>query len=382
MSERVAIVGVAQATFRPKRADVNYSEMAYEVISQVLGETGLTIERDVDNAVSCSHDIWDGQTISNIGITDVIGGHLRNEEKMAMDGSTAVYYAAIGILSGEFDCTLVLAHTKMSQTNRNVINNTAFDPIYTRLLGLDFTSAGALQAARYMRVRNITDRQVAKVVVQNLANAVHNPVAHNKGRYTIEEVLNAPVVAAPLREMDIAPGTDGAVALIMASEEKAKRITSSPVWILGMGTSYDAHYLGDRDLSECRALEQAAARAYKMAGITDPAREVDVIELSEEFSYQELLWLEGLGICAHGEAGHLIDSGFTALDGELPVNPSGGLLSGVPANVAGLNRVAEAALQLRGDAEGHQIHNPKMAVAQGHSGFCGQHQCVIVLGKE
>ncbi len=123
MADRVAIVGVAQTKFAPKRADVNYAELAYEVIKKVMADTGLEMKRDIDNSISCSHDIWDGQTISDIGITDVIGGHLRNEEKMAMDGSTAVYYGMIGILSGEFDCTLLLAHTKMSQTNRNIVNN-------------------------------------------------------------------------------------------------------------------------------------------------------------------------------------------------------------------------------------------------------------------
>jgi len=104
--------------------------------------------------------------------------------------------------------------------------------------------------------------------------------------------------------------------------------------------------------------------------------------LGEEFSYQELLWLEGLDMCDRGEAGRMIDSGMTALNGKKPVNPSGGLLGGVPANVAGLNRVAEAVLQLRGEAGERQVKNPHLAVAQGHSGFCGQHQCVIVLGNE
>jgi len=382
MSDRVAIVGVAQTRFSPKRPEVNYAEMAYEAIEEVLKNTRLSIERDIDNAISCSHDIWDGQTISNIGITDVIGGHLRNEEKMAMDGSTAVYYATIGILSGEFDCTLILAHTKMSQTNRNIVNNTAFDPIYTRLLGLDFTSAAALQAKRYMSCRNITEKLTAGVVVKNLSNAAHNPVAHNKGFYTIEDVLNSPLVAHPIRRMDIAPDSDGAVAMIVASERRAKIITDRPAWILGIGTCYDSYYLGDRDLSDCWALKKAAAQAYKMAGINDPSQDIDLIELGEEFSYQELLWLEGLGICGPGEAGELTASGLTAVDGALPVNPSGGLLSGVPTNVAGLNRVAEAALQIRGEATGHQIKDVKVAVAQGHSGFCGQHHCVIVLGRE
>jgi len=382
MADRVAVVAVAQTKFAPKRAEVNYAEMAYEVINRVLTDTGLDLDKDIGSKISCSHDIWDGQTISNIGITDVIGGHLQSEEKMAMDGSTAVFYGTVGILSGECDCALLMAHTKMSQTNRNIVNNDAFDPIYSRLLGLDYTSAGALQAKRYMYKYGITPEQVAKVVVKNLSNAALNPNAHRCGEFSVADVLSSPMLASPLHALDIAPDTDGAVAIILASEKKAKSITDRPVWVRGMGVCYDAHYLGDRDLADCMALERASAQAYRMAKIKNPRKEIDVIELGEEFSYQELLWLEGLGICGRGEAGHLTESGITAIKGKLPVNPSGGLLGGVPANVAGLNRVAEAALQLRGEAGHHQVKNPKIALAQGHSGFCGQHHCVIVLGKE
>lgn len=381
MTERVAIVGVAQTRFAPKRVDVNYGEMAYEAISQVLRDTGLTLPGDVDNAISCSHDIWDGQTISNIGITDVIGGHLRSEEKMALDGTTAVYYGMVGILSGEYNCTLIMAHTKMSQTNRNIVNNVAFDPIYTRMLGFDYTSAAALQARRYLYKYGLTREDTARVVVKNLANARHNPSAHQAGVVTIEDVLSSPAVATPIHRLDIAPDTDGAVAIIIASEERARQITDKPVWVLGIGSCYDAHYLGDRDLANTFALEKAAGRAYAMAGIKNPRRAVDLAEVGEEFSYQELLWMEGLGLCERGEAAKVVASGATAIGGKLPVNASGGLLSGVPINVAGLNRVAEAVLQLRGEAGERQVRGAKIAVAQGHSGFCGQHQCVVVLGN-
>ncbi|MFZ4437181.1 MAG: thiolase C-terminal domain-containing protein [Syntrophales bacterium] len=381
MTERVAIVGIAQTRFAPKRVDVNYGEMAYEAISQVLRDTGLTLPGDVDNAISCSHDIWDGQTISNIGITDVIGGHLRSEEKMALDGTTAVYYGMVGILSGEYNCTLIMAHTKMSQTNRNIVNNVAFDPIYTRMLGFDYTSAAALQARRYLYKYGLTREDTARVVVKNLANARHNPSAHQAGVVTIEDVLSSPAVATPIHRLDIAPDTDGAVAIIIASEERARQITDKPVWVLGIGSCYDAHYLGDRDLANTFALEKAAGRAYAMAGIKNPRRAVDLAEVGEEFSYQELLWMEGLGLCERGEAAKVVASGATAIGGKLPVNASGGLLSGVPINVAGLNRVAEAVLQLRGEARERQVRGAKIAVAQGHSGFCGQHQCVVVLGN-
>ncbi len=142
-----------------------------------------------------------------------------------MDGSTAVYYGAIGILSGEFNITLVLAHTKMSQTNRNVVNNDAFEPIFSRVLGLDYTSAAALQARRYMHRHGVSEEQVARVAVKNLGNAARNVKAHNIGNYSVSDVLNSPFVADPIRKMEIAPDTDGAVALIMASEKSARKIT-------------------------------------------------------------------------------------------------------------------------------------------------------------
>ena len=313
----------------------------------------------------------------------MIGGHLRNEEKMALDGSTAVYYGTVGILSGEFECTLLMAHTKMSQTNRNIVNNDAFEPIYTRLLGFDYTSAAALQARRYMYKYGVTPEQIARVVVKNLANAKKNAVAHQSGDFTVADVLSSPLVASPIRKLDIAPDTDGAVAMILASEKRARQITKTPVWIKGIGTCYDAYYLGDRDLAGVFALEKAAAQAYRMAGIKNPRRQIDVAEVGDDFSYQELLWMEGLGLCDRGEAGRMVESGATEIKGKLPVNPSGGLLGGVPTNVYGLNRVAEAALQVMGQAGDHQVSKDvKVAVAQGHSGFCGQHQCVVVLGKE
>jgi acetyl-CoA C-acetyltransferase len=118
-----------------------------------------------------------------------------------------------------------------------------------------------------------------------------------------------------------------------------------------------------------------------MAGITNPRKEVDLIEMSETFSYQELLWTEGLGICKPGEGGKLIDSGATLVEGNIPVNPSGGLLAGVPVTVAGMSRVAEASLQLRGEAGKHQIPDAEIAVAHGTAGVCGQMHCVLVLEK-
>jgi acetyl-CoA C-acetyltransferase len=178
------------------------------------------------------------------------------------------------------------------------------------------------------------------------------------------------------------PTSDGACAMILATEKKAKKLCSKPVWIRGVSNCYETHYLGDRDLAECDALVKAAKKTYSMAGITDPAKQINVAEISEEYSYQELLWMEGLGLCGRGEAGKIIDSGVTRLGGQLPVNPSGGMLAGNPTIVAGMTRIAEGVLQLRGEAGERQVAGAKVALAHGFTGVCGALQGVMILGKD
>jgi len=382
VSDRVAIVGVAQTKFEEQKPHQGFAEMAYEVVERVLRDTGLTIEEDIDSTVTSSQDFWDGRTISDIPIGDVAGGHLRPEEKVAMDSAQAVYYATIQILSGHYDVVLVVTHCKESQACRPIIENAAFDPIYQRTMGFDFLAAAALQARRYMYKYGITQQQCAQVVVKNLKNAQRNPFAQRSLDLTVEQVLNSPILASPIHHLEAKPQSDGACAMILAGEEKAKKITDKPVWVKGLGNCYDSYYLGDRDLADCQSLILAAKRAYRMAGVKNPRREIDVAEVSEEYAYQELLWYEGLGFCERGEGGRLIERGVTEIGGKIPVNPSGGILAGNPVTVAGMVRVAEAALQLRAEAKERQVPNVRTAIAHGQSGYCGQYHCVLILGRD
>jgi acetyl-CoA C-acetyltransferase len=148
-----------------------------------------------------------------------------------------------------------------------------------------------------------------------------------------------------------------------------------------MGQSYDVHFMGERDLAVSRALSQSAKTAYDMAGITDPATDLDLVEVSEHYAYQELIWTEALGLCPQGEGGKLLESGATQTNGKVPVNPSGGVLSGNPRMVAGLTRVAECALQLREEANERQVNGAKKALAHGTNGASGQEHCVFILEK-
>lgn len=381
MARRVGIVAVGQTKYHPNRCDVNEEELAYEAIKPALEAAGLTLS-DIDCAVTCSQDFWDGRTISDMNVQHVVGAHMGDEDKVTEDGINACYVGMARILSGHHDIVLVVAHTKESQAEKSLIENAAFDPIFMRQLGLDFLSAAAMQARRYMYKYGITAEQCAKVVVKNRANAKNNPFAQEPLDIKVGDVLSSKMLSSPIRLLDTKPTSDGACALIMASEEKARKLTDKPVWILGASNCYETHYLGDRDLAECDALTKAAQKAYSMAGIHNPLKQIDVAEISGEYSYQELLWMEGLGFCDRGEAGKLIDSGVTVMGGGLPVNPSGGVLPGNPVGVAGLTRMVEAVLQLRGEAGDRQVGGARVALAHGVTGICGQHHCVIALNKE
>jgi acetyl-CoA C-acetyltransferase len=256
-----------------------------------------------------------------------------------------------------------------------------FDPVYERILGLDSISSSALQARAYMDKYGITEEQCAKVSVKNHGNAKNNPNAQMPMDITVDDVMNSRKLAEPIKLYDCSPISDGACAIILANEERANKITDKPVWVKGVGHCAEAYHLGARDLADPIALKAAAEKAYSMAGIKEPFKELDVAEVYDAFSYMELLWMEGLGLCEPGMAGQLIDKGATGMEGELPINPSGGVLSAHPVMVAGLVRLAEAALQLRGDAGDMQIAGAKTALAHGINGLCGQSHCVWILGK-
>jgi acetyl-CoA C-acetyltransferase len=384
MARRLGIVAVAQTRYEEAKRTLHLQDLAYEPVGELLERTGLRFVDDgtgIDATITCSQDHWDGWTISNKNAIDGAGGHLRPEEKMAEDGAYALYYAAISVLGGHYDCVLVLAHTKESQADGRLIENSGLEPMYSRMLGLDFTSCAALQAALYQHTYLISPEHCAQVVVKNRCNAMHNPSAQAPREITVEDVLRSPYLSEPIREMEAKPVSDGACALIVATEEKARRWSDKPVWIEGLGCSYDRHYLGYRDLTDPVSLREAAKRAYGMAGITDPTKQIDVVELSEYYAYQELLWSEGLGLCDRGNGGRILESGATRIGGRIPINPSGGLLSGVPVNVAGLNRALEAVVQLRQEGGKRQVDGARTAVVHGTSGVCGQMQCVIVLRR-
>lgn len=384
MATRVGIVSVGLTKLSHARHDVNTEELSYEAVKQVMQETGLSFnkEGDIDHKVIVCDDLWEAETLSDIKLHNILGGHMGDCNKVPQDATQALLYSAAHIMSGHVDTVIVLATIKMSPAvSRNEVPNYGFDPLYMRGIGIDHISAAALQARTYMQTYSITREQCAKAVVKSRKNAKNNPYANESGDITVDDVLRAKMMASPLGELDVFPVTDGAVAIILACEEKAKKLAKKPVWINGMGTYRDRYHLGSRNLAVSESLEKAAQQAYKMTGITDPRKEIDFVEMGAEYSYQELLWSEGLGLCARGEGGKLIDSGATQVNGDIPIDPSGGMLSGYPTFVAGAASTAQAVLQLTGGAGAAQLDKADVALVHGVSGPCGQLQTVLVLGK-
>lgn len=381
MSDRVAIVGMAQTEYRSRIDEQHITEMVYEAVRAAMDSAGIDIAQ-VDNVVSCSQDFLDGRTISNRTIPEVEGAYLKSEAKVASDGAQAVVYGALRIMSGKYKTTLVLAHAKMSEGAQNTIANAMFDPIYQRHLGADDVSAAALQARAYLEKHGLPEEAMAMAAAHSLRNAADNPLVHGGADIGASEVLESKMLASPVRELMARPITDGACALVLAHEDVAGKYTDKPVWIAGFGIGTDAYYLGDRDLADSPALEDAAGKAYRMAGIKQASKEIDLIELTDYFSHQSLMAVEVMGFAEPGKGPELFESGDKARGGKLPVNPSGGVLGGNPLCVAGMTRVIECAKQIRGDAGDHQAGEPKTAVAQGGWGPAGQAQCVVVLRRE
>ncbi len=378
--DNIAIIGVAQTKYERRKKDKTYYDLVFEMTKGVLEDSGFALE-DIDNVITVSNDFLDGRTISSMAVGEAAGAFDKNISTVEGDGTFGAFYGAMRVLGG-FNTTLVVAHSKGSEGDVKYITNGMFDPIFQRLLGLEAISASALQANAYMDRYGVREESFAQVSVKNHANAKNNPYAHLPLELTIADVMGSQKMADPIKLLDCSPVSDGAAAIIIANEAHARKAKTKPVWIKGIAHCAEEYFLGDRDLANPKSLRDAAGRAYAMAGIADPLHSLDVVELYDVFSYMEPLWLEGLGLCNPGDGPKLLDDGITTMSGALPVNPSGGVLSSHALLVAGLARIIEAVLQLRGEAENRQVERARTALAHGINGPCGQSHCVWVLSTE
>lgn len=379
--DKAAIIGVGMTKIEANKVKDTFADMAWEAVNKALADAGMTID-DIDNVITTSSDFWDGRTISCMAVADASGAADKNTSCVEGDGTFGAFYGYARALSGSYKTTLVTGHSKGSQCVSSLITNSAFDPIYERGLGMDMITACAMQANAYLDRTGLKPEDMAMVSVKNHGNALKNPLAQLPMKISVDDVMKSEMIADPLRKLDCSPVSDGCCAVIIAHESAATKFKQQPVWIKGLSFCTDHFFFGDRDLARSNSLVEAAKNAYSMAGIKDPKKEIDVVELYDAFTYQELLWLEEMGLAEYGKAAALLKAGHFNMDGPLPVNPSGGLLAGHPVIAAGLYRIAEVVMQLRGDAGAHQVKNAKTGLAHGVNGLCGQSHCVWILDKE
>lgn len=379
--DRAAIIGVGMTKIEKNKVRDTFADMAWEAVNRALDDAGMTMD-DIDNVVTTSSDFWDGRTISCMAVGDASGAAHKNVSCVEGDGTYGAFYGMTRSLSGSYRTTLVTGHSKGSQCVTSLITNSAFDPIYERSLGMDMVTACAMQANAYMHRTKTTPEQLALVSVKNHGNAVKNPLAQLPMKLTVGDVLKSGMVADPLHKLDCSPVSDGCAAIIIAHESVASKFRQKPVWLKGVSFCADSFFFGDRDISRAKSLTEAAKKAYAMAGIHNPKKEIDVAEVYDAFTYQELMWLEEMGLADEAAAGTLLEKGEFGIGGRLPVNASGGLLSGHPVIAAGLYEMAAVVRQIRGDAGGFQVKKANTGLVHGVNGLGGQSHCVWILGKD
>jgi len=384
--KRVAIVGAGVTLFRRNFKETG-KELSYEAAKTALEAAGMEL-RDIQSVVvGSAPDAFDGVHMKGEYLADGAGAYHKPYKRVFVGGGTGVFAPLAGwwhVASGQFDTCLVVCEEKMSSCHPHpqYAFTTIFDPILERPIGMNLIWIFALEMNRYMHKHNIKKEDIALVAVKNKRNALDNPIAQLAANITVEDVLNSEIMAWPVQRLDVSPTSDGAAAVVLASEDVAKEVTDNPVWIDGVGWCIDSTQWTDRDLYYPDYLEYAARMAYKMAGIKNPPKEIDVAEPYDPFDYKELHHMEGLLLCKKGEAPKLTREGVTQRDGDLPTCPSGGLLGvGNPIAAAGLMKVCEIFWQLRGEAGKRQVPgDPRTGVAQAW-GDLMQYSSVIVLRR-
>ena len=372
-----------------RRSQETGKELSAIAVRSALQSAGIGLA-DVDAVcLTSAPDAFDGVHRKGDYLADGAGAWGKPMIRSYVGGGSGVFAPIQGwytIASGAADVVLVVAEEKMSscQPHPQGAFLTIFDNIIERPLGPNLLWIFALEMNRYMQTYGLNKRDIASVAVKNKRNAADHPAALlGQADITVEDVLNSETLAWPVQRLDVSPISDGAVALVMASEEAARRLTDRPVFVQGVGWNLDTTYWTNRDLSYPQYVENAAHMAYDMAGITEPRKQIHVAEPYDPFDYKELHHLEGLMLFDKGKAPEAAAAGVTARDGDLPACPSGGLLGvGNPIAAAGLMKVAELFWQLRGEAGGRQVPGtPERGVAQAW-GDLMQVGTVVVLGVE
>ena len=382
MSDRVAVVGVGAVPPRPLSVDRSYRELGFESATRAYGDAGVT-HQDIESFISVCEDFHEGTSITDEYTPDQLGAVLQPVHTIAGDGLQGVAAAVMLIRTGIADLVAVEAHCKTSNilTHEQVLAM-ALDPTYERALRVTPHFVAGMEMRRYLHETGSSEDAVAMVVVKNRRHALGNPVAAYGGILSPDDVLASAAVCEPLRELEISPNCDGAVVLVLASEEAARR-TPKPVWIRGVGWASGTPWLAGRSWGQASYAGVAAEMAYRMAGITQPDREIRFAEIDDTYAYKELQHLEAAQLAPRADVTRMVMEGETRRGGRLPVNPSGGSLGmGYCFDATALYRTAEAVRQIRGEAGRAQVAQATTGLVVSWRGIPTQSGGAMVLSAD
>ncbi len=383
MVKRVAIVGIGTTSFRPVTPDVSYRELVFEAARKAYSEAGIE-PSEIGGFITAAEDFMEGYSICDEYCPDQLGAVLRPTQTIPGDFLHALATGYMMIMTGAFKTVAVEAHSKASNVKSvDDVVGFAIDPVYNRPLRETPHAIAGLEMTRYMFETCTSSEQCAKVVVKNKANAMRNPHAAFAAEITEKDVLASEPVSLPLHRLDIAPHADGAVVAVLADDQTALSLGGMPIWIEGIGWCTDTPTLEMRDWGEAAYARIAAEMAYKMAGIANPRGLIDLAEICDEYSYKELQHMEALKFCNRGEAAQMLESGATSMQGELPINISGGALGvGHLFEASGAHKILELVEQLRGEAGARQIPDASLGLAQIWRGVPTATGAVAILSNE
>jgi acetyl-CoA acetyltransferase len=348
----VAVIAFAQTPYVRRERGRSEVEMLVPVIGQAIERSGIP-KAEIGFTCSGSSDYIAGQAFAFVGAVDALGAWPPiSESHVEMDGAWALYEAWLKIQCGHADSALVFAFGRASMGTLPETLTMQLDPYTLQPLGVDAISLAALQARTLLDAGLCTERDMAEVAVRSRRDAKRNAFAQLKGDYEVEKLLAEPHLISPLRKHDCPPITDGAVAVVIASGDLARRVCRRPAWIRGIDHRIEPHQPGFRDLT----LSPSTTLAAKKAGAASAP--LDLAELHAPFTHQELILRRAL-----------------ALPASVRINPSGGPLAANPMMAAGLARIGEAAGRIHDREAGR-------ALAHATQGHCLQQNLVCVLEGE
>ncbi|RSN52835.1 thiolase domain-containing protein [Actinomadura sp. WAC 06369] len=383
MANSCAVIGVGQTQYKTRRLDVSMAGLLREAARRALDDAGLTW-RDIDAiVVGKAPDLFEGVVMPELFLADALGAAgkplIRVHTAGSVGGSTAIVAANL-VRSGVHDRVLTLAWEKQSESNATWAL-TVNSPFTTSLV----VGAGGYFAPHiraYIRRTGAPEHIGHLVAVKDRENALRNPYAHLKiPGISREMVESTPMLWEPIRYLDTCPSSDGACAMVLASEDAAKKAPGKPAWVQAAAMRSEPMAFAGRDNVSPQAGRDCAADVYAQAGIADPRRELDCAEVYVPFSWYEPMWLENLGFCGDGEGWKVTESGATAFGGDIPWNPSGGVLSSNPIGASGMIRFAEAAMQVSDRAGEHQVEGARRALGHAYGGGA-QFYAMWIVGSE